>query len=169
MAAAEAEEAAADAAEEAQAAVAALEEIKEKAQQHERTQEVIEEATTEGQVLRLGGTFSDCPADSIDYAVMEKTDKAAVVPLAAGWSDVGTWASLRDALPKDERGNVVRGPAICENCDDCLVIADDRRVAVAGLKSTIVVDTPQGVLVMAEAEHQALKQLVEQIKAERKA
>lgn len=120
----------------------------------------VAEARLEGGLLHLGSKFAECPADSIDYAVMEHTDKGAVVPLAAGWSDIGSWASLRDALPRDEKGNAVRGAAVIENCQNCLVVTGDRRLVVAGLHNTIVVDSGDAVLVMADHESQSLKRLI---------
>ena len=80
--------------------------------------------------------IESCRADSIDYAVMEKTTRAAVVPLAAGWSDVGSWASLQDALPPDAAGNVTRGDVVAEGSSNCLLYSTDRLVAAWDSTST---------------------------------
>ena len=77
--------------------------------------------------------FGACRSDSVDYAVMEKTRDAVMVPLDAGWNDVGSWAALHDVLPADARGNVVRGDVLLEDADGCYVHADSRLVAALGL------------------------------------
>jgi mannose-1-phosphate guanylyltransferase/mannose-6-phosphate isomerase len=114
---------------------------------------------------RLGRAFLECPADSIDYAVMEKTRNAAVVPLDAGWSDVGSWAALHEILQKDERGNVLRGDVVVEGCTNSYVVASDRLVAVVGLDGVVIVETPDAVLVTAAVESQRVKKIVEALKA----
>ena len=76
--------------------------------------------------------FAACPSDSIDYAVMEKTDNAMVVPLDAGWSDVGSWAALHEVSERDERNNVVSGDTLLHDCRDIYVSAESRLVAAAG-------------------------------------
>ena len=91
--------------------------------------------------------FSACPADSIDYAVMEKTEAAVVVPLAAGWSDVGSWAALADALPRDEDGNVAVGDVITEDCTGSYLHSTSRLIAGVGLRDHVVVETKDAVLV----------------------
>ena len=77
--------------------------------------------------------FAACRSDSVDYAVMEKTRDAVMVPLDAGWNDVGSWAALHEVLPADERGNVIRGDVLLEDADGCYVHADSRLVAALGL------------------------------------
>jgi mannose-1-phosphate guanylyltransferase/mannose-6-phosphate isomerase len=123
----------------------------------------IASAATEGDCMRLGQDFIECPADSIDYAVMEKTRKAAVVPLAAGWSDVGSWAVLHDVLDKDEHGNVLKGQAIADECRDSYVAATSRLVAVIGLEGVVVVETEDAVLVMSKDRAQRIKSIVEKL------
>jgi mannose-1-phosphate guanylyltransferase/mannose-6-phosphate isomerase len=115
--------------------------------------------------MRLGRDFLDCPGSSIDYAVMEKTRNAAVVPLDAGWSDVGSWSALYAVLEKDGDGNVLRGDVVSEACTNCYVAASGRLVAVVGLDGIIVVETPDAVLVMAAEESQRVKQVVDALKA----
>ena len=108
--------------------------------------------------------FEACRADSIDYAVMEKTDRAAVVPLAAGWSDVGTWASLQDALPADSDGNVKHGDVLSDDSIDCLLYSTDRLVAAVGLDSHVVIETRDAVLVAPKDRVRDVKHLVERMK-----
>jgi mannose-1-phosphate guanylyltransferase/mannose-6-phosphate isomerase len=105
-------------------------------------------------------------SDSIDYAVMEKTDAAVVVPLEAGWSDVGTWSALQDALPADAYGNVARGDVITEDSTGCLLYSESRLVAVVGLTDHIVVETKDAVLVAPKDRVQDVKQLVARLKSE---
>jgi mannose-1-phosphate guanylyltransferase/mannose-6-phosphate isomerase len=104
-------------------------------------------------------------SDSIDYAVMEKTADAVVVPLDAGWSDVGTWSALQDALPADSNGNVARGDVITEESTGCFLYAQSRLVAVVGLKDHVVVETKDAVLVAPKDRVQDVKQLVARVKA----
>jgi len=108
--------------------------------------------------------FAECPSDSIDYAVMEKTDAAAVIPLAAGWSDVGSWASLKDALPGDERHNVHHGDVVSIDTDNCLLFSSSRLVAAVGLKDHVVVETKDAVLVAPRDRVQDVKLLVNRLK-----
>ena len=110
--------------------------------------------------------FAACPGDSIDYAVMEKTDSAVVVPMDAGWSDVGSWAALQDALPTDESGNVLTGDVIAEETSGCLMHASSRLIAAVGLKDHIVVETKDAVLVVPRARVQDVKNLVTRLKSQ---
>jgi mannose-1-phosphate guanylyltransferase/mannose-6-phosphate isomerase len=127
----------------------------------ERCRAALAGARSDDDFTRLGSAFLDCPADSVDYAVMEKTRRAAVVPLAAGWSDVGSWAALYDVLPKDARGNVLKGEAIAEDCRDTFVVSTSRLIAVLGLEGVVVVETEDAVLVIAKDRSQSVKSLVE--------
>ena len=108
--------------------------------------------------------FEACRSDSIDYAVMEKTDRAAVVPLSAGWSDVGSWASLQDALPADASGNVTRGDVVSEDSSDCLIFSSERLVAAVGLHKHVVIETKDAVMVAPKNRVQDVKRLVERMK-----
>ena len=110
--------------------------------------------------------FAACPSDSIDYAVMEKTQAAVVVPLDAGWSDVGSWSALQDALPTDARGNVVAGDVITESATGCYLHSTSRLIAAVGLKDHVVVETKDAVLVAPRDRVQDVKQLVAQLKAQ---
>jgi len=108
--------------------------------------------------------FGASPSDSIDYAVMEKTRAAAVVPLDAGWSDVGSWSSLHDALPGNAEGNVTRGDVVTVDSRDCLLFSSDRLVAVVGLEGHVVIETKDAVLVAPKARVQDVKLLVNRLK-----
>ena len=109
--------------------------------------------------------FAACRSDSIDYAVMEKTREAVVVPLAAGWSDVGSWSSLHAAVESDADGNVLRGDVIAEDTRDSFVFSESRLVATVGLDSHVVVETKDAVLVAPRDRVQDVKALVARIKA----
>ena len=108
--------------------------------------------------------FEACPSDSIDYAVMEKTAGAVVVPLAAGWSDVGSWAALHEASESDARGNVARGDVIHEDSDGCYLYSESRLVSAVGLKDHVVVETKDAVLVAPKSRVQDVKKLVAKLK-----
>ena len=110
-------------------------------------------------------SFTACPSESIDYAVMEKTDAAVVVPMDAGWSDVGAFAALWEVLPKDENGNVHRGDVLAHDSRNNLVMAENALVATVGLHDIVVVQTKDAVLVAPRARVQEVKQIVEQLKA----
>jgi mannose-1-phosphate guanylyltransferase/mannose-6-phosphate isomerase len=109
--------------------------------------------------------FASCRSDSVDYAVMEKTRDAVMVPLDAGWNDVGSWAALHDVLPADADGNVIRGDVLLEDTSGCYVHADSRLVAALGLHDMVIVETADAVLVAPRAKVQDVKKLVSRIKA----
>lgn len=108
--------------------------------------------------------FKKSPSDSIDYAVMEKTSRAAMVPLEAGWSDVGSWAALHDVSDKDVDGNAIHGDVISHNCENSYLSAGSRLVAAVGLKDVIVVEDKDCVLVAQKDQSQDVKELVEELK-----
>lgn len=109
--------------------------------------------------------FLACPSDSIDYAVMEKTADAVVVPMAAGWSDVGSWSSLWDISDKDEVGNVLHGDVITHNCQSNYVFAETGLVSLVGVNNLVVVQTKDAVLVTDQRQVQDVKKIVETLKA----
>lgn len=111
-------------------------------------------------------TFGACPSDSIDYAVMEKTADAVVVPLDAGWSDVGSWSALADALPRDAAGNVIAGDVITEGTTGSYLHSTSRLIAAVGLTDHVVVETKDAVLVAPRDKVQDVKALVNQLKAQ---
>jgi len=111
-------------------------------------------------------SFEACPSDSIDYVVMEKTADAVVVPLGAGWTDVGSWSALWDVSPKDDAGNAVQGDAILQDSVGTYVHASNRLVATVGVQNLVVVETKDAVLVASKDRVQDVKKVVEQLKAD---
>lgn len=109
--------------------------------------------------------FASCPSDSIDYAVMEKTDKGIVIPFYAGWSDVGSWDALWEVRDKDKTGNVVSGDVLVQDVQDSYVQATSRLVAVCGVTGMVVVETPDAVLVCPKDKVQGVKRLVAELNA----
>jgi mannose-1-phosphate guanylyltransferase/mannose-6-phosphate isomerase len=108
--------------------------------------------------------FDACRSESIDYAVMEKTRDAVVLPLDAGWSDVGSWSSLFDALPSDEDGNVLQGDVLVHDTHDCFVHSTSRLVAAVGMDDHIIVETKDAILVAPKDRVQDVKELVAKLK-----
>lgn len=109
-------------------------------------------------------SFLQCPAESVDYAVMEHTEHAVVVPMNAGWSDVGSWSSLWDITQKDENGNVHRGDVVQFDCCDTYVYSEDSLVAALGLQNIVVIQTCDAILI-ADKEHvQDVKKIVDHLK-----
>lgn len=104
--------------------------------------------------------FGACPTNSIDYAVMERTENAAVVPLVAGWSDVGSWAALHDVSEQDGDGNTLKGDVIAHDCHNSYVSAKSRLVATVGLEDIIVVEDKDSVLVASKSRSEEVKALV---------
>jgi len=108
--------------------------------------------------------FIKCRSESIDYAVMEKTKDALVLPLDVGWSDVGSWSSLFDVLPADEEGNVLQGDVMIHDTHDCYVHSTSRLVAAVGMEDHIIVETKDAILVAPKDRVQDVKDLVAKIK-----
>jgi len=116
--------------------------------------------------LWLGSeAFTACPKDSIDYAVMEKTTLAAVMPLTVGWSDVGSWAALWEAGERNSDGNLLRGDVIAVDSHNTYVDASTRLVATVGIDNLVVVETADAVLVANKDRVQDVKAVVDQLKA----
>lgn len=108
--------------------------------------------------------FAACPDDSVDYAVMEKTADAVMVPLDAGWSDIGSWTALWDVSDKDPQGNVFKGDVLNQQSRNTYVHADSRLVATVGLDDLVIVETKDAVLVAHKDHVQDVKKIVEQLK-----
>ena len=108
--------------------------------------------------------FSECPSDSIDYAVMEKTADAVVVPMNACWSDIGSWSSLWDVSDKDHKGNVTHGDVIVHNTKDCYVRTDNKLVAAVGLDDIVIVDTKDALMVAHKDSVQDAKLIAQKLK-----
>jgi len=108
--------------------------------------------------------FSKCPADSIDYAVMERTDKAVVIPLDAGWNDVGSWSALWDVTVKDPFGNAIHGDVLTVDTRNSFIHAENKLVAVIGVQDLVVVETDDAVMIASKDRVQEVKQIVAQLK-----
>jgi mannose-1-phosphate guanylyltransferase len=117
------------------------------------------------QIVHLdNATFESVENISIDYALFEKSNKTAVIPCAINWSDIGSWLSIAEALPKDENKNVVVGETILHNTSDCLIYSTNRIVATVDVKDLIIVDTPDAVLVADKHNSQNVKHIFERLK-----
>ena len=116
--------------------------------------------------LRLDrDAFAASPSISVDYAVMEKTALAAVLPVDIGWSDVGSWSSLWDLAPHDDRGNAVEGDALLADTSNCYVHSERALVATLGVKDLVIVDTPDALLVADKSKAQDVSAIVARLKS----
>ncbi|GAB4212940.1 MAG: mannose-1-phosphate guanylyltransferase/mannose-6-phosphate isomerase [Rhodoferax sp.] len=131
----------------------------------------------DGDFIRVQAeVFAACPSDSIDYAVMERIAEqtqpaaglppAAVLPLSAGWSDVGAWDALWAVLPKDARGNAMQGDVLLHDCDNTLALSENRLIACVGVRDLVVVETADAVLVVHKNHTQDVKKIVDALKAQ---
>jgi mannose-1-phosphate guanylyltransferase len=129
------------------------------------TQEAMADATREGtRIYPQPDAFAASPSDSIDYAVMEKASRVAVVPVAMGWSDVGSWDALHAISDGDDGGNVVSGDVVVLDSRNCLVRSDGARVAMVGVEDLIVVASGDDVLILPRGRSQDVKLLLEAMK-----
>lgn len=113
-------------------------------------------------------SFTACPSDSIDYAVMEHTKHAIVVPADIGWSDVGSWSALWEVQQQDAQGNATRGDVYLDDVSGSLVRAESRIVAVIGVKDLVVVETNDAVLVAHKDQVQRVKNVVDHLKTKQR-
>lgn len=128
--------------------------------------------SVDGDFHRIDKTaFAACPADSIDYAVMEALPShpdtlppGAIIPLSAGWSDIGAWDALWQTLPKDGSGNVVRGDVLLHGCHDTLAFSEHRLVACIGVDNVVIVETSDAILVVNQDKTQEVKHIVDTLK-----
>ncbi|MCB1521384.1 MAG: mannose-1-phosphate guanylyltransferase/mannose-6-phosphate isomerase [Hyphomicrobiaceae bacterium] len=112
--------------------------------------------------------FATAPSISVDYAVMEKTTKAAMLPIDVGWNDVGSWASLWDIAPRDVEGNYTHGDAILEDTSNCYVHSEKSLVATIGVENLIIVDTPDALLVADRSRSQDVGRIVQRLKSSKR-
>ena len=127
----------------------------------------MENTVSDLDFLRVNKTaFLSSPSDSIDYAVMEETEDAVVVPMDAGWSDVGSWSSLWDVHDKDKSGNVVHGDVLLHETKNSFVRADEKLVTTIGVDNLVIVSTKDAILVADKNCVQDVKEIVEQLKNE---
>src|SRR3990167_3992316 len=108
--------------------------------------------------------FSESPSDSIDYAVMEKTKNAVLVPLSTAWSDVGSWLALCEMQESDQDGNILQGDVVTEEVSNSYLRAESRMLAVVGVNNHIIVETPDAVLVAHKDKSQEIKNMVSRLK-----
>ncbi|MDA8160790.1 MAG: mannose-1-phosphate guanylyltransferase/mannose-6-phosphate isomerase [Desulfobacteraceae bacterium] len=129
--------------------------------------QAVERGTADGVFFRLDAeSMRACPADSIDYALMERSRQVAVVGADLGWSDIGSWRALWEVADKDERGNVASGDVLLTEVDNCLIRAEHGLVAAVGLADTLVVETADAVLVAPLNRSQEVKLVVDRLKRE---
>jgi mannose-1-phosphate guanylyltransferase/mannose-6-phosphate isomerase len=130
--------------------------------------------SADGEFLRVGkAEFAACPSDSIDYAVMERIaaanaaglPKGVVIPLSAGWSDVGAWDALWKVLPKDAQGNVPQGDVLLHDSQGTLAVSEGRLIACVGVRDLVVVETADAILVAHKDKTQDVKKIVDRLKA----
>lgn len=131
--------------------------------------EAVGAGRPDGRFFRFGNdAMAACPSDSIDYRLMEKTDKAAVVEADFGWSDIGSWRALWEVSQKDPQGNAVSGDVLLEDVRNSLVRSEHTLVAAIGLRDTIVVETADAVLVAPLERSQDVKKIVDKLKRDKR-
>ncbi len=132
-------------------------------------EQAVDQGSVDGVFFRFDKqAMAASPSDSIDYALMEKTDRAAMVEADIGWSDIGSWKALWQVSEKDERGNATNGDVLLEDVDNSLIRSEDTLVAALGLKDTIVVETADAVLVAPMNRSQDVKTIVNRLKKEQR-
>jgi mannose-1-phosphate guanylyltransferase/mannose-6-phosphate isomerase len=132
----------------------------------EAIEAAVAKASTDLGFLRLDpDAFARAPQKSIDYSIMEKTDRAAVVAGDFRWSDIGSWDALFDITPRDAGGNVLHGPAVTIDSTGCIVHSDGQLVAAAGVNDMVIVTTSDAVMVVPRARAQEVRELVNKVKA----
>jgi mannose-1-phosphate guanylyltransferase/mannose-6-phosphate isomerase len=128
--------------------------------------QAVNEAETDLDFLRLGADeFRASPSISVDYAVMERTARAAVVPVSFAWSDVGAWSALWDIAEKDSAGNAVIGEAVIDGASNCYVRGEGQLVTAIGVQDLVIVGTADAVLVTTRAADQDVKRMVDRLRA----
>lgn len=134
----------------------------------EQARLAVSQAKADLDFLRLDeAAFSVCPSESIDYAVMEHTSRAAVVEAAdLGWSDVGSWSALSEVVDRDASGNTLTGDVLVEDVRDCYIRAENRMVAAIGVENLVIVETADVTLVTTKERSQDVKKIVERLNAE---
>jgi mannose-1-phosphate guanylyltransferase/mannose-6-phosphate isomerase len=126
----------------------------------------VNNATQDLDFIRLEKqAFKSSPSDSIDYALMEKSNNVVVVPLDAGWSDVGSWSTLYDIGTKDSQGNVIKGDVITQDTTNTYINADHHMVATIGLDNLIIIYTPDATFIATQDKAQEVKSIVESLQA----
>jgi len=130
------------------------------------SQAALSSASVDMDFIRLDSAiFESCPADSIDYAVMEKTVAASVIPVDMQWNDIGSWSALWEVGAADENGNVTHGDVLLEDTKNTYIHSDSRLVTTVGLTDHVIVETADAVLVAHRDKAQNVKEIVAQLKA----
>ena len=131
----------------------------------EAARSALAKATDDLGFLRLDKTaFAQSPNISIDYAVMEKTITAAMLPLDVGWNDVGSWSSLWDIAPRDDKGNYIHGEAVLEDTNGCYVHSEKSIISTIGVRDLVIIDTPDALLVADKSRTQDVSKIVARLK-----
>lgn len=128
------------------------------------TQKAFRVAKKQSEFFRVNKNFNSCREGSIDYELMEKTNKAVMLPLCTQWNDLGCWSSVGETGKPDAEGNVQYGNVLMSKCQNCLVSSEGRRVVVIGVKDQVIVSTPDAILVIDKDHAQEVKAAVEQMK-----
>ena len=124
----------------------------------------VENATRDLDFIRLDKqSFESSPSNSIDYALMEKSDNVVVVPLDAQWNDIGSWSALHDIGTKDDNGNVIQGDVFTEETTNTYIHANHHMVATIGVQDLVIVDTPNATLISTKDKAQDVKKIVERL------
>ncbi len=124
----------------------------------------VKNASSDLDFFRLDSdSFSQINGESIDYAVMEKTDKAVVIPLNANWHDIGSWSALHEISEKDESNNVIKGDVFSEQTSNSYIYASNKIIATLGIDNLVIVDTPDAILVASKDKSQDLKVITERL------
>ncbi|MGK0599173.1 mannose-1-phosphate guanylyltransferase/mannose-6-phosphate isomerase [Yokenella regensburgei] len=132
---------------------------------YEACNSAIDNAERDMDFIRVSeDDFTMCPSDSIDYAVMEKTDRAILSPLDVGWNDVGSWLSLWELSDKDSNGNVFCGDVISHDCNNSYIRSDSSLVATVGLDNVVIIQTKDVTLVAAKDRVQEIKSIIKELK-----
>ena len=126
--------------------------------------DAVTNATKDLDFIRLDKqSFESSPSGSIDYALMEKSDNVVVVPLDAGWNDIGSWSALHDIGKKDANGNVINGDVFMQDTTNTYIHANGHMIATIGVQDLIIVDTPNATLISTKDKSQEVKNIVEQL------
>ena len=132
---------------------------------HEACKLSIRDISKDNDFFRVDeAAFEACPSDSIDYAVMEKTTDAVVVPMDAGWSDIGSWSSLWDISDKDSKGNVVFGDIVLDKVTNSYIRTEDKLVAAIGVDDLVIISTKDAIMVAHKDNPQDIKLIAEKLK-----
>jgi mannose-1-phosphate guanylyltransferase/mannose-1-phosphate guanylyltransferase/mannose-6-phosphate isomerase len=126
----------------------------------------FENAKADFDFVRLSAEiFAKCPSDSIDYAVMEKTERAMVVPLDANWNDVGSWSALWEVGEKDELGNIIRGDVLTVDCENSYIHSENKLIAAIGVENLVIIETDDAVMISPKNRVQDVKLIVDKLKS----